>query len=92
MPVFKIIESREFKVKLVNTRHITRQKEQCLRLPVADAAALRMAAFTLFNSKSALGAYLRRQRSRPGASGAITATVRKLAYMVYAMLKQGTEY
>ena len=37
--------------------------------PVANkaAAALRMAAFTLFNSKSALGAYLRRQRARLGA-------------------------
>jgi len=33
--------------------------------PVANRAAqaLRMAAFTLFNSKSALGAYLRRQRT-----------------------------
>ena len=40
---------------------------------VANRAAttLRMAAFTLFNSKSALGAYLRRQRSRLGAPKAI---------------------
>ena len=38
------------------------------------AAALRMAAFSLINSKSALGAYIRRQRSRLGASKAITAT------------------
>jgi transposase len=44
--------------------------------PVANKAAqaLRMAAFTLFNSKSALGAYLRRQRARLGAPKAITAT------------------
>ena len=56
------------------------------------AATLRMAAFTLFNSKSALGAYLRRQRSRLGAPKAITATAHKLARLVYAMLKHGTAY
>lgn len=56
------------------------------------ASALRMAAFTLFNSKSALGAYLRRQRSRLGAPKAITATAHKLARLVYTMLKHGTAY
>ena len=56
------------------------------------AAALRMAAFTLFNSKSALGAYLRRQRARPGAPKAITATAHKLARLVYAILTHGTAY
>jgi transposase len=56
------------------------------------ATALRMAAFTLFNSKSALGAYLRRQRARLGAPKAITATAHKLARLVYAMLTRGTAY
>lgn len=56
------------------------------------AATLRMAAFTLFNSHSALGAYLRRQRSRLGAPKAITATAHKLARLVYSMLKHGTAY
>jgi transposase len=56
------------------------------------AAALRMAAFTLFNSKSALGAYLRRQRARLGAPKAITATAHKLARLIYAMLTHGTAY
>lgn len=56
------------------------------------AAALRMAAFSLTNSKSALGAYLRRLRSRLGAPKAITATAHKLARLVYAMLKNGTAY
>lgn len=62
--------------------------------PVANKAAqaLRMAAFGLFNSKSALGAYLRRQRSRLGAPKAIAATAHKLARMVYAMLTKGTAY
>jgi transposase len=62
--------------------------------PVANraAAALRMAAMTLFNSKSALGAYLRRQKSRLGAPKAITATAHKLARLVYSMLKHGTAF
>jgi hypothetical protein len=62
--------------------------------PVANkaAAALRIAAFTLSNSKSALGAYLRRQRSRLGAPKAITATAHKLARLVYSMIKHGTAY
>ncbi|RPJ59882.1 MAG: IS110 family transposase [Dehalococcoidia bacterium] len=62
--------------------------------PVANkaAAALRMAAFTLFNSKSALGAYLRRQRARLGAPKAITATAHKMARLVYAMLSKGSAY
>jgi transposase len=62
--------------------------------PVANkaAAAFRIAAFTLFNSKSALGAYLRRQRARLGAPKAITATAHKLARLVYAMLTGGSSY
>jgi len=56
------------------------------------AQALRMAAFALFNSKSALGAYLRRQRTRLGAPKAITATAHKMARFIYAMLTMGTAY
>lgn len=56
------------------------------------AQALRIAASTLLRSKSALGAYLRRQRSRLGASKAITATAHKMARLVYAMLSKGTAY
>jgi len=62
--------------------------------PVANraATALCMAAYTLFRSKSALGAYLRRLRSRMGAPKAITATAHKMARLIYSMLKNGTEY
>jgi hypothetical protein len=62
--------------------------------PVANRAAvtLRMAAFTLLKSKSALGAYLRRQRARLGAPKAITATAHKMARLVYSMLKHGRAY
>ena len=44
------------------------------------------------NSKSALGAYYRRQRARLGSPKAITATAHKLARTFYSMLKNGTEY
>lgn len=56
------------------------------------AAALRMAAFTLLHSKSALGAYLRRQKARLGTPKAITATAHKMARLIYAMLTNGTAY
>lgn len=56
------------------------------------ARALRIAAQTLHRSKSALGAYYRRMRSRLGAPKAITAAAHKLACIVYRMLKYGEEY
>ena len=62
------------------------------RIPNRAASALRMAALTLVNSKSALGAFYRRMRSRLGAPKAITATAHKLARLIYSMLKNGTEY
>ena len=58
--------------------------------PTANRAAqaLRLAANTLYNSKTALGAYFRRMRARLGAPKAITATAHKLAKILYAMLKE----
>jgi hypothetical protein len=56
------------------------------------AAALRMSAVSLQNSKSALGAYFRRMRTRLGTPKAITATAHKLARLIYNMLKYGSEY
>ena len=56
------------------------------------AAALRVAAQTLHRSKSALGAYYRRMRTRLGAPKAITAAAHKLARLVYNMLRYGQEY
>jgi transposase len=49
--------------------------------------AFRMAANSLHNSKSALGAFYRRMRARLGAPGAIIATAHKLAKIVYLMLR-----
>jgi transposase len=70
------------KVLSRHTRHVLK--------PVADA--LRMAATTLQNSKTALGAFYRRMRARLGAASAITATAHKLARIVYRLLKHGEHY
>jgi hypothetical protein len=43
-------------------------------------------------SKSYLGAYLRRQRSRLGAPKAMTATAHKLARIVYHLMRYGEAY
>src|SRR5262249_15016000 len=56
------------------------------------ARALRLAAWSLMRSQSALGAYLRRQRSRLGAPKAITATAHKLARVVYHLVRYGVAY
>jgi transposase len=54
--------------------------------------ALRMAATTLRNSKTALGAYYRRISWRKGASVAVFATARKLAQIVYRLMRRGQAY
>jgi Transposase IS116/IS110/IS902 family/Transposase len=56
------------------------------------AVALRLAAHSLHHSKSALGAYYRRQKSRLGAASATTATAHKLARLVYYALTKGLPY
>lgn len=56
------------------------------------AQALRVAAQSLHKSKTALGAYYRRMRSRLGPAKAITATAHKLAVLIYRMLKYGMTY
>jgi transposase len=56
------------------------------------AAALRLGASSLHSSASALGAYLRRMKSRLGAPAAVTATAHKLARLVYYALTHGMAY
>jgi transposase len=56
------------------------------------AQTFRVCAQTLINSKCALGAFGRRLRSRDGAASAITAIARKLAIIVYTMIKTGRPY
>lgn len=54
--------------------------------------ALRMAATALIRSKSALGAALRRKARHKGMKTAVFATARKLAKLVYRMLRWGQDY
>jgi transposase len=56
------------------------------------AAALRMAALSLRHSDTALGAYYRRLANRLGADVAVFATARKIATLIYRMLRWGQPY
>ena len=56
------------------------------------ATALRMAALTLRNSKTALGGFYRRVAWRKGASVAVFATARKLAHFIYRLVRYGQAY
>lgn len=51
-----------------------------------------LCAQSLFNSRSALGAFSRRMRSRLGVEKAIVATAHKLALLIYRLLKFGKDY
>ena len=56
------------------------------------AHALRQAAYAIQRADTALGAFFRRIKSRHGSPKAITATARKLAVLVYNLLKHGHTY
>jgi transposase len=56
------------------------------------AAALRLAAQSAMQSKTAIGAFIRRIKSRLGAPTAINAGAHKLARLIYRMLKFGKAY
>ena len=56
------------------------------------AAVLRMCAQSLLNADCALGAFGRRLRAKKGGAHAVTAVARKLAIIVYHMLKERRPY
>jgi hypothetical protein len=56
------------------------------------AAALRMAALSLRHSATALGAYYRKLARRIGGDVAVFATARKLATLIYRLLRWGQQY
>jgi len=56
------------------------------------ATALRLAALSVRNSKTALGAFYRRISRRKGASVAVFATARKLAQIIYRLVCHGQAY
>lgn len=68
------------------------QKKKTRKVVSRLATALRVAATTLRQSDSYLGAQFRRLRSRLGPPKAITAMAAKLARLVYRMLKYGQQY
>jgi len=70
------------KIKRRRSRHVQSRVSQ----------ALRLCAQSLMRSKSALGAFLRRIRSRSGMPKAITATAHKLARLVYRALTEKLPY
>ena len=84
-------------LNLTSTRWVTGGKPIRVKAPKIRpnraAQTLRLAAQTLERSKHTyLGAFFRRIRSRIGRPGAIKATAHKLALIIYAMLKNQTEY
>src|SRR4029077_7487578 len=56
------------------------------------ATIFRLAAMSLRNSRSALGAFLRRKRAQLGPARPITATAHKLARIIYTMLKNRSKF
>ena len=54
--------------------------------------ALRLSAYALEHSQSALGGFHRRMKARLGAPEAITATAHKLARIIYRLIKHGENY
>jgi hypothetical protein len=67
---------------------------RCARVANRAAQALKLAAAALRTSQSALGAYYRRLCARMDKPKAVTATAtaRKLARLIYAVLTKGEEY
>ena len=74
----------------ISGRKVLRSKTMKNSNPAATA--LRMAAQALNKSDSALGAYYRRMRAKLGGPKAIVATARKLATIIYEMLKTKKPY
>jgi len=56
------------------------------------AAALRMAALAVRHSETALGAYYRQLKGRLGGDVAVFATARKIATLIYRLLRWGRSY
>lgn len=56
------------------------------------ANAFRMAASATGKTQTAIGAFMRRIKSKIGAPKAITATARKIACLFYRLLKYGKDY
>ncbi len=67
-------------------------KKKRNRASTRVAAALRMAALSMRHSPTALGAYYRRMAQRIAGDIAVFATARKLATLIYRLLRWGQPY
>ena len=92
IPLFQILETRGFEVKLVNAHHSKIKSSQTRPVVNRAANAFRMAAQTAGKSHSALGAFYRRLRSRLGSPKAITATAHKIARIFYKLWTYRGDY
>ena len=72
------------------SRKSKKSKTRQARIRVANT--LRISAQSVLNTKSALGAFGRRLRAKKGPAQAIVAVARKLAIIIYNMLKTGRPY
>ena len=96
--VSKFATEKEFvsHLKLIPHRPVSGGKVLNKRRPpqrsTRSAGALRNAATAVRNSRSALGAYFRRMARRKDSSIAVFATARKIATLVYRMLRWGQKY
>lgn len=75
--------------KITGGKVISTKTKKCAN---QAAHTLRLAAYSLQRSNSAIGAFFRRKKAQKGPAKAITATAYKLARIIYNMLKNGSEY
>jgi transposase len=68
------------------------KKKKRISASTRVAAALRMAALSMRHSQTALGAYYRKMAQRLGGDIAVFATARKLATLIYRLLRWGQPY
>lgn len=67
-------------------------KRKTRKVQSRTAKALRLAAQSLHQSKTALGAFYRRMKYKVGAAKATTATAHKLACLIFRMIRFGMDY
>jgi len=68
------------------------RKRKTRKVQSRTAKALRLAAQSLHNSKTALGAFYRRMKYKLGPAKATTATAHKLACLIFRMIRYGMDY
>ena len=75
-----------------NTSGDKKVSKKKIKVKNKAANALRQCASSLKFSKTALGAFFRKMQSKGGYKKAVVATAKKLAVIIYTMLKNKTEY